>query len=156
MRKAHLAIARPKRTVLVIDDSDEVREALEFILANAGYVVETAAGAAEGLARMRAAKPSVVVLDLMMPDMDGFAFRCEQLADEQIRDVPVVVYSAAYDIRQMAAHIDAAAYVEKTREVTALLTAVRDCIRPPQGDPPSPLHAATLERRRARARSARH
>jgi DNA-binding response OmpR family regulator len=129
--RAHLTIAGPRRTVLVVDDSEEVREALEFILANAGYTVETAAGAVEGLEKMRASRPSVVVLDLMMPEMDGFDFRCAQLADDRLSGVPVVVYSAAHDVREMAAHIDAAAYVEKTQEITALLTAVRDCCRYP-------------------------
>lgn len=153
MRRGHLAIARPKKSVLVIDDSDEVREALDFILTNAGYLVETAPGAAEGLTKMRASRPSAVVLDLMMPEMDGFAFRAEQLADKQINDIPVVVYSAAYDIRQMAAHIDAAAYVEKTQEISALLTAVRDCAGPRESDDSAGDRPAA-RRRRPRSASA--
>jgi CheY-like chemotaxis protein len=111
-------------SVLIVDDSDEVREVLSFLLEHSGYLADTAAGADEALTKLRANPPSVIVLDLMMPDVDGFDFRRAQLADEAIRDIPVVLYSAAFDLRAMALRMKAAGFAAKTGEVGALLSAI--------------------------------
>lgn len=117
---------RSGRPVLIVDDNDDVREVLAFMVSTAGYNVETAADGREALEKLRASRPCVVVLDLMMPKMDGRAFRRAQLAepDAAVRDIPVVCYSAATDLRQTADEMGVA-YVEKTGEIGELLQEIR-------------------------------
>jgi CheY-like chemotaxis protein len=84
-----------RKTVFIIEDDPGVCDALVTVLRDEGYEVMTSADGAEALARLRAVPtPSVIVLDLMMPGMDGYAFRAEQLRTPEISDVPVIVLTA--------------------------------------------------------------
>jgi len=91
-------LAGPARPlVLVVDDDDAIREALGDLLQDAGF---DTIGARHGLEALNilaalATTPSFILLDLMMPVMDGWAFRQEQLADPALKDIPVVVVTAA-------------------------------------------------------------
>ena len=83
------------RRVLVIDDDDAIREvACVSLSAVAGYQVEEAGSGAEGLEAARAAPPDAVLLDVMMPGMDGPTTLERLRADEATRDVPVVFLTA--------------------------------------------------------------
>ncbi|HSP96260.1 MAG TPA: response regulator [Candidatus Dormibacteraeota bacterium] len=117
-------MARSETLVLVVDDSDDVRDVLAFLLSTAGFAVETAADGAEALTVMHAVRPCIVVLDLVMPNVSGREFRRVQLSEPAVRDIPVIVYSAAADVREAAAEMGAA-YVEKTGEIGDLLQAIR-------------------------------
>jgi CheY-like chemotaxis protein len=112
--------ARP-RTVLVVDDDPDVRATLGETLAADGWTVLTACHGAEALARLRGEHghgdasvglPGLVVLDLMMPVMDGWAFLRERNRDPTLRAIPVIVISGQLDVgaRLAAAH---ATYLEK-------------------------------------------
>jgi CheY-like chemotaxis protein len=82
--------------VLVVDDDEDIRESIRSLLELKGHRVATAADGAEGLARMRTGTPPhVVILDLMMPGMNGEEFRAVQLADSALAAVPVIVLSGA-------------------------------------------------------------
>lgn len=82
--------------VLVVDDDISIRETLCEVLADEGYDVSAAADGQEALDLLRSGKRfCLVLLDLMMPRKDGWAFRLEQQADPAIKDVPVVVVSAS-------------------------------------------------------------
>jgi CheY-like chemotaxis protein len=80
--------------VLVVDDDDALREAVAETIADAGYVVEQAQNGREALDKMRAASPCIVLLDLMMPVMDGWEVVSEMDADPSLSRVPVCVVSA--------------------------------------------------------------
>ena len=83
-----------KETILVVDDHAENVHLLSRILQLEGYNVETAANGLEALAAVRASLPSLILLDIMMPGMDGFEV-CRQLkAEEETQDVPVIFISA--------------------------------------------------------------
>jgi CheY-like chemotaxis protein len=89
-----VAAACRVRRVLVVDDDPAVREQLSSILGERGYRVETASGGAEGLALIRQHRPDAVILDLMMPDVDGFTV-LERLRDDPATlDLPVVILTA--------------------------------------------------------------
>ncbi len=76
--------------VLVIDDEPEITEIIEAFLSNAGYDVQVENSAVEGLAKARSYKPDVVLLDIMMPVMDGYEV-CSQLKkDPQTSNIPVL------------------------------------------------------------------
>lgn len=81
--------------MLVIDDDDHIREVAQVSLeAVAGWRVSTAASGREGIELARAAQPDVIVLDVMMPDMDGPTTLACLRADAATRDVPVVFFTA--------------------------------------------------------------
>jgi CheY-like chemotaxis protein len=86
--------------IAVIDDDDDLRDAIGEILRDAGYGVLTFAGASEALSEIRSlpVMPGLILLDLMMPGMNGWEFREEQLGDPLLRDIPVVVVTASRDL----------------------------------------------------------
>lgn len=112
-------------TILIVDDNDDIREALTLLVSKQGYAVETARTGQEALAAMRRAKPCIVLLDLDMPDMTGHEIRLEQLADEEIGHVPVVLFSASADFERAAIEMGAAAYASKPAEFAPLMELIR-------------------------------
>lgn len=108
-------------SVLVVDDERDIREAVSEVLADEGYEVLGAGDGAEALSKLRAFHPSVVLLDLMMPGMNGWEFREAQRHDPEVSKIPVIVLSAL----GRAAGIDAAGFIQKPFGLDELLTAVR-------------------------------
>ncbi len=84
---------QPKRIVCV-EDEPEMIDLLKLILGRKGYEVFGANGGTEGLDTIREVKPDVVLLDLMMPDMDGWEVYQQLKAEEDTRDIPVIVVTA--------------------------------------------------------------
>ncbi|NMO21504.1 response regulator [Pyxidicoccus fallax] len=82
------------KRLLIVDDELAIVEALQDILSVEGYDIATAFNGAEGLQRMAASKPDLVLLDLMMPVMDGREMLRRMRDDTALRDIPVVVMSA--------------------------------------------------------------
>jgi CheY-like chemotaxis protein len=91
-----LAMCVP-RTVLVVDDDADLRESIEVVLSSRGHRVATAADGEEALAwlQQRVARPCVVLLDLMMPRMNGFELRARMSADPGLSAIPVVIITGA-------------------------------------------------------------
>jgi CheY-like chemotaxis protein len=86
--------AADSQYVLVVEDESSTREMLERTLKKAGWNVRAAANGREALEALRAAAPSLVLLDLMMPEMDGFEFLQQFRHNEQWRQIPVIVLTA--------------------------------------------------------------
>jgi two-component system response regulator MprA len=81
--------------ILLVEDDVDVREALVEALSDRGYAVDTAADGLSALQALRGGKrPGVILLDLMMPRMDGLEFRSAQRADPKLAELPVVILSA--------------------------------------------------------------
>jgi CheY-like chemotaxis protein len=112
-------------TILLVDDNDDIREPLALLMRASGYAVETARTGEEALAAMRRAKPCIILLDLMMPDVTGHDIRMEQLADPEISHIPVVLFSASFDIQRAAMELGAAAYATKPAEFAPLMELIR-------------------------------
>jgi CheY-like chemotaxis protein len=83
--------------VLVIDDSPTITKVVQLVLTKAGYDVHTAPDGEAGLAAIRAARPDVILLDFVMPKMNGYQFCRELTSDPELRDIPVVLMSAKGD-----------------------------------------------------------
>ena len=114
----------PKR-VLIVEDNEVTRDVMAMILASDGYEVSTAANGRTALERLRGGeRPCVILLDLMMPVMDGWQFREEQRRDSSLADIPVVVCTAAGEAAQKSA-LGAAEVLGKPVEADDLLAAVR-------------------------------
>jgi DNA-binding response OmpR family regulator len=87
-------ISYMKPRVLIVDDEPDVLELVDFKLSSEGFEVMKAANGLEGLHKARCENPDVILLDMMLPDLDGISV-CEILrAQPSTRDVPVVVFSA--------------------------------------------------------------
>lgn len=113
-------------TVLVVDDDDELREALAELLQDEGLEVAMASNGLEALDYLRSHEPPhVMLLDLMMPKMSGPELRAEMLGDESLSGIPVIVLSAAHDGRTQAAALRAAGYFSKPVRLEKLVDAVR-------------------------------
>jgi len=86
-------------SLLVVDDEDAIRTVLRLILVRAGYDVTEAESGEGALRKVREEKPDLILLDVMMPGMDGFSV-CERLrADPETADLPIIMLSARTDSR---------------------------------------------------------
>lgn len=94
--------AKHTHTVLIVEDDRDLREMLDLLLSTSGYDTMTAPNGAVALAHMRERKPCIVLLDLMMPVMNGWDFRQHQRADPELADVPVVCISAVAQPSEVA------------------------------------------------------
>ena len=112
--------------ILVIEDDSELREVLAEVLEEHGYRAVTATNGREGLRQIRAYEPDVVVLDLMMPLMDGWQFRLEQKRDPAIAGIPVIAMSASESAA--AATIDTDLYVKKPFTPAEMIEAIDDLL----------------------------
>jgi len=124
--------------VLVVDDDTDLRESLEILLTSRGHRVVTAADGGEALAWLRAnpAEPCLVLLDLMMPVMDGFELRSAMGADPQLAEIPVVVITGAGLMADMRADELPPQVLRKPIPLKTLLDTVRAfCTPTPAGQP---------------------
>lgn len=115
---------RPTGPVLVVEDDPDQRDAVMLALQQAGYEVVAAADGLEALELLHAGmKPCLILLDLMMPEMDGVQFRKEQLKSAATADIPVVVVSA-FGQRTRARSLQVADYLSKPVEIDQLVAVV--------------------------------
>ena len=114
------------KTVLVVDDDRDIRDVLTDALEAEGYRVVTAADGEEALTWLRSGveRPCIILLDLMMPRMDGIQFRTELLNDAVLTLVPVVVLSADPSAIVAARSLNFAGSLRKPVPLEALLAAV--------------------------------
>ena len=111
------------RTLLVIEDDVDIREALDGLLSMEGFHVAGCSNGREALNWLRASpKPDVILLDLMMPVMDGWQFRVAQKEDPDLATIPVLALSA--DATAKAAAIDADAYLRKPVDYETLVDTI--------------------------------
>jgi CheY-like chemotaxis protein len=113
--------------VLVVEDDDLIRESLVEYLADQGYEAVGAENGQDALDKLEAndPPPCLIVLDLMMPVMDGPTFREEQLRNPRLSDIPVVVISAYRDVKVEAKTMKASSCLSKPLKLADLLRVVR-------------------------------
>jgi signal transduction histidine kinase/DNA-binding response OmpR family regulator len=120
----HPAAARGPRTVLVIDDDPTVRDVMAQFLERQGFAVATAAGGMEGLARARELHPAAIILDVIMPDLDGWTVIAAIKGDPSLAEIPVILVTIVDD-RQRGYALGAADYMVKPVDRGRLATALR-------------------------------
>jgi CheY-like chemotaxis protein len=133
--------------VLLIEDDHAILESLSEVLAEEGYRVSTARNGAQALAQLGAvAPPDVILLDLMMPGMDGYEFRRHQLANPSLATIPTLVLTAgAVDARLRALNVQG--WLKKPINLEALFAALaRHCARSKPPVEPRPDHAVFFYR----------
>jgi CheY-like chemotaxis protein len=122
-------------TILIVDDDSDIRKSLSDFLEDEGYKVTAAANGRSALDLLRAGiRPAVILLDLMMPGMDGWDFRQAQLQDPAIASVPVVVVTASgFSPEAIRAQFNPAGFVSKPIQPTMLLEAIDTSLRGVRG-----------------------
>ena len=124
--------------ILVVDDDPDILEALTMILEARGYQVVTAQDGVEGLANLKAEKPNLMILDLLMPKMDGFAV-CKELQDprwSKYRDIPILILTSVreeasrrrYEL-ETGLELDVDDYLEKPISPDTLLDRVEKLLK---------------------------
>jgi CheY-like chemotaxis protein len=124
--------SRCARTVLIVEDDPDIRSAIVEVLADDNYRALEASNGADALDELRTAapRPCVILLDVMMPVMDGKEFRRQQNGDESLRGIPVVVLSAHADATSYAEQMQAAGFLKKPVDLRTLLQTIEQfCAR---------------------------
>jgi len=115
--------------VLVIEDDNDLSDIIRRVLGDEGFDVCAARNGQEALELLeRIEAPNLILLDLMMPVMDGWAFRVRQLANPRFAAIPAVVMTASQSLDDAA--IDGAGLIRKPVHMEELLTRVRQHARP--------------------------
>jgi CheY-like chemotaxis protein len=118
-------------SILLVDDDRDLRDVLTEALQLEGHSVTSAANGEVALTYLRSgARPCLILLDLMMPVMDGATFRETLLKDESLRDIPVVVITAGGP--QIAANVNADMVLQKPLHIDAVLDVVQTYCKPAQ------------------------
>jgi CheY-like chemotaxis protein len=126
-----------EKTILVVEDDTDIRDAIAEVLADGDYRTLCAANGAAALAELRSAQPApcVILLDMMMPVMDGKEFRAEQVRDAALRNIPVIVLSAHVGADTAAAQMNAAGFLSKPVDLHLLLDTIEQFCAREQGPP---------------------
>ncbi len=115
-----------KKKILLVDDEEDVLRTVGFRLQSSGYDVVTASDGLEGLEKAHSEKPDLVILDLMLPKMDGYKVCAFLKKDTRYRNIPIIMFTAkAGDLdKKIGLEVGADAYVMKPFEPPELVEAV--------------------------------
>jgi CheY-like chemotaxis protein len=119
--------------VLIVDDDDIIREALQTALEDAGLAVRAAAHGQAALEMLDGWRPDLILLDLMMPVMDGWAFRQAQWARPAAARIPVIVLSAARGLTEAAESLRPVQFIPKPFDLEEVITAVFGILKSSRG-----------------------
>ena len=114
--------------ILVVDDDHAIRDVVAEILQMSDYEVDKASNGAEALALVRTRPPAAMLLDLMMPVMDGWEFMRQCRGVPGCAPLPVAIMSAARNARVHVAELGAQAFLEKPFEIEALVQTVEQLV----------------------------
>ncbi len=129
-----MAIDRNGR-ILVVDDDALIRDTLATALGDEGYAVRVAPDGRAALSSIGNWRPDLIVLDLMMPVMNGVEFRAAQRSAADTAQIPVIVLSAAHEVQSRAASLEPAAVFTKPFDLGDLLDAIASVLNRSQQSP---------------------
>ena len=119
-----------KKRILIVDDEDDLRSMLKFRLEALNYDVAEAGDGQEGLNKARSDKPDLIILDLMLPKIDGFKV-CRMLKfDEKHRHIPIIMFTARTQQKdkQIGQEMGADVYVTKPFEPAVLIGKIKELL----------------------------
>jgi DNA-binding response OmpR family regulator len=116
--------ALPNRHILLVEDDRDLAAFMREVLAAAGFEVTVAGDGRTGLAELERRPFALVVLDLMLPEMDGIEFRLRQRQHSSQWNTPALVVSAHYNLEKLAASVGAEAFLAKPFSGEDLMAAV--------------------------------
>lgn len=113
------------KRILVVEDDTSIRELLVELLESEGYEVASAVNGLDGLKHLQAKpNPDLILIDLMMPVMDGYSFRTEQLKHQDWAKIPTVVMSAEANAKEKMRNFNITAFLSKPVELDTILNTV--------------------------------
>ena len=113
------------KRILVVEDDTSIRELLVELLESEGYAVSSAINGLEGLKFLQTqGNPDLILIDLMMPVMDGYSFRTEQLKNSNWASIPTVVMSAEANAKEKMKNFNITAFLSKPVELDTILKTV--------------------------------
>ena len=142
----------PRQTVLIVEDERDLVEVLQYNLEREGYAVLVARDGQDALTKARGSLPDLILLDLMLPVMDGLAVCRELRADPRTKPIRVLMLTArAEEVDEVVGfHMGADDYVTKPFKMKPLLSRVKALLRRPVGDEPAgevvSAHGLTVDR----------
>ncbi|MCS6802465.1 MAG: response regulator [Chloroflexota bacterium] len=117
------------KTVLVIEDDAPLRQTIQEVLEIEGYRVVTAADGEEALAQLDRAAPNVILLDLMMPRMNGYQFAAAVARHPRYAAIPIVLLTADGRAPEKASDINAAGWLNKPFSIDELTRVIDEAVR---------------------------
>lgn len=118
-------------TILVVEDLEQIRELLKVTLNFHGYAVETASNGLEALELIENEQPALIITDLLMPKMDGYAMIYRLRRNKDTRDIPIIVLSATYvssEDKEFALSLGAVRFLEKPIDTADFLLTVGETL----------------------------
>jgi CheY-like chemotaxis protein len=122
-----VSVSSPK-CILVVDDEESIRDVIGETLELEGYRVEKAADGNAALVMLRASRPDAIVLDLMMPGMDGWTFLNQCRKDDLCGGTPVLVMSAYRKLSEITRELHVQACLEKPFDLDVFLKAIEQLL----------------------------
>ena len=117
--------------VMIVDDEEDIRSMIRLALELKGYNVVEASDGRDALRQLReGARPGLILLDLMMPGMNGWDFRDQQARDPELAEIPVLVFTGDTRITQKVRELGAAGYVKKPVGFHSLQAVVEKHLKP--------------------------
>lgn len=126
--------------ILIVDDKDENRYLLQTLLAGHGYEVDSAIHGADALAKAGINPPDMIIADILMPVMDGFALCRAWKKDERLKKIPFIFYTATYTDdrdREFALDLGAEYFITKPAEPSEFIQTIKDAFRQVEKTPAS-------------------
>ncbi|OGR82265.1 MAG: hypothetical protein A2902_00205 [Elusimicrobia bacterium RIFCSPLOWO2_01_FULL_64_13] len=115
--------------VMVVDDENDVVELIKFMLEKDGHEVVTASNGIQALEKVAAANPDLIILDIMMPEMDGYTVNTHLLEKDDTRNIPVIILTAKGQMRDLfALGSNIVAFMEKPFDPKGLRDKIRDLL----------------------------
>ncbi len=134
------------KRLLAVDDNDQNRYLLEFIFTNAGWQVTSARNGTEALAAAKKRPPDLIITDILMPTMDGFELCRQWRADEQLRDIPFIFYTATYTDPKdeaFALSLGGDRFLRKPADPALIMQVVEELMAQKDSDRPAPPESPT-------------
>ena len=121
--------AGPRQRVLIVEDDDDLRDALVELLVGRGFEVRSACDGVQGLEQLRSWRPDLIVADLGMPRLDGSGLRAAQLETPELAGIPLIVVSGSARQHEEAERLRPAAIMRKPFRAEALVSVVVSSLR---------------------------
>lgn len=116
---------RRQKKVLVIDDEPDIIDVIQTVLSSNGFAVVSALNGEEGMEKARTEKPDLIILDILMPKMDGYTFVKRMKGDLVIRSIPVIVLTGKAEMKDLFEVEGVKEYLLKPFEPDQLLELVK-------------------------------
>lgn len=119
------------KRILVVEDEPDILSAIEFGLKKTGYEVITAADGKDGFAKAKKENPNLIILDLMLPLVDGYKICSLLKADKRYKDIPIIIFTALTQEsdKQMGKEAKADAYITKPFKFDILLAKIKELLK---------------------------